>query len=332
MSEKRELVLKAFRGESVDRVPVGFWHHFTTEAEWLHGFENPEIIDKNKAGHKKFIEEVKPDFVKLMSDGFFAYPQPAFKDFKSISDLQTIEPLGANHPWISAQVELVKSLIADFPEDIVAIYNIFAPVTYFKWLVGKVSGGDDTIADYIEENREALKHVLDVIGEDIASLSQRVIKEAGADGIYLSVQSIQDNRVSAETYKEIIAPSELKVLDAANEAKGHNILHICGYEGARNNIELFKDYPAQVVNWAAGPEGISLAKGRNIFGGRTVLGGFENGKDGLLYTGTKTAIQEKVREIIADTGTHGLIIGADCTIPSDINHERIEWVREAAIL
>ena len=364
MPEKRELVLKALRGESVDRVPVGFWHHFTTEDEWLHGFENPEIIDKNKAGHKKFIEEVKPDFVKLMSDGFFAYPQPAFKDFKSISDLQTIEPLGANHPWISAQVELepafkdfksisdlqtieplganhpwisaqvelVKSLIADFPEDIVAIYNIFAPVTYFKWLVGKVSGGDDTIADYIEENREALKHVLDVIGEDIASLSQRVIKEAGADGIYLSVQSIQDNRVSAETYKEIIAPSELKVLDAANEAKGHNILHICGYEGARNNIELFKDYPAQVVNWAVGPEGISLAKGRNIFGGRTVLGGFENGKDGLLYTGTKKAIQEKVREIIADTGTHGLIIGADCTIPSDINHERIEWVREAAIL
>lgn len=53
MSEKRELVLKAFRGESVDRVPVGFWHHFTTEDEWLYGFENPEIIDKNKAGHKK---------------------------------------------------------------------------------------------------------------------------------------------------------------------------------------------------------------------------------------------------------------------------------------
>ena len=332
MSEKRELVLKAFRGESVDRVPVGFWHHFTTEDEWLHGFENPGIIDKNKAGHKNFIAEVKPDFVKLMSDGFFAYPQPAFKDFKSISDLQTIEPLGANHPWISAQVELVKSLIADFPEDIVAIYNIFAPVTYFKWLVGRVSGGDDLIADYMVENRKAFNHVLDVIGEDIASLSQRVIEEAGADGIYLSVQSIQDNRVSAEIYKEIIAPSELKVLEAANEAKGHNILHICGYEGARNNIELFKDYPAQVVNWAVVSEGISLAEGRNIFGGRTVLGGFENGKDGLLYNGSKEVIQEKVKEIIADTGTHGLIIGADCTIPSDISLERIAWVREAAIL
>ena len=101
---------------------------------------------------------------------------------------------------------------------------------------------------------------------------------------------------------------------------------------ARNDIKLFKDYPAQVINWAVGPEGISLAEGRNIFGGRTVLGGFENGKDGLLYNGSKEAIQEKVKEIIADTGTHGLIIGADCTVPSDINHERIEWVREATVL
>ena len=79
----------------------------------------------------------------------------------SIVDLGSIEA-GAS---IEDTYFVVKSLIADFPEVIVAIYNIFAPVTYFKWLVGKVSGGDDTIADYIEENREALKHVLDVIGE-----------------------------------------------------------------------------------------------------------------------------------------------------------------------
>ena len=57
MSEKRELVLKAFRGESVDRVPVGFWHHFTTEDEWLHGFENPEIIDKIRLVIKNLLKK-----------------------------------------------------------------------------------------------------------------------------------------------------------------------------------------------------------------------------------------------------------------------------------
>ncbi len=54
MSEKREWVLKAFRGEVVDRVPVGFWHHFTSEEEWLKGFSNPVIIEKNIQGHKRF--------------------------------------------------------------------------------------------------------------------------------------------------------------------------------------------------------------------------------------------------------------------------------------
>lgn len=72
MTSKRELVLKAFRGEPVDRVPVGFWHHFTSEEEWLAGFGNQAIIEKNLAGHQAFLSEVEPDFIKLMSDGYFA--------------------------------------------------------------------------------------------------------------------------------------------------------------------------------------------------------------------------------------------------------------------
>ena len=332
MTSKRELVLKAFRGEPVDRVPVGFWHHFTNEDEWLVGFGNQAIIEKNLAGHQAFLAEVEPDFIKLMSDGYFAYPNERLKKVQSIKDLADIEPLGADHPWISEQVELVQKIRAGFTEDLVAIYNIFAPVTYFKWLIGKVAGGDDIIADFLVEDAVLTKRVLDVIAQDIAALTERIIKEAGADGIYLSVQSIQDARVSAEDYKAFIAPSELAVLEAANAAGGVNILHICGYEGARNDVHLFTDYPAQVINWAVGPEGISLAEGRKLFGGRTVLGGFENGKDGLLYTGSQAAIQDETKRLIAEAGKVALIIGADCTIPSDIEAERIQWVRQAASL
>ena len=75
-----------------------------------------------------------------------------------------------------------------------------------------------------------------------------------------------------------------------------------------------------------------MAEGREIFGGRTVLGGFQNDKDGLLYNGSKEEIQAETKRLIAEAGTTGLVLGADCTIPSDIDHERIQWVREAAIL
>ena len=60
-----------------------------------------------------------------------------------------------------------------------------------------------------------------------------------------------------------------------------------------------------------------------------VLGGFENGKTGLLYTGSKDAIQAEAKKLVAEAGEQGLVLEADCTIPSDIAVERIQWVREA---
>ena len=330
MSVKKDLVLKAFRGEEVERVPVGFWYHFTQEDEWLQGLGNQKIIQKNLAGHQKFLAEVQPDFIKLMSDGYFAYPHEQLKGLTSIKEVGDLEPLGAHHPWIEEQVSLVKQIKASFQEELVALYNIFAPATYFKWLVGEVAGGDDVLADFLAEDAEATKKALDLIAQDIATLSQRLIQEVGLDGIYLSVQTIQDERVTEEVYQTFIAPSELAVLAAANQAGGQNILHICGYEGAKNNLDLFKDYPAQVFNWAVGPERLSLEQGRQLFHGRTVLGGFENTRSGLLYGGSRAEIEAETKRLIERAGKRGLILGADCTLPSDIAPERIDWVRQAA--
>ena len=38
MISKKELVLRAFRGEEVDRVPVGFWFHFVSQEETIQLF------------------------------------------------------------------------------------------------------------------------------------------------------------------------------------------------------------------------------------------------------------------------------------------------------
>ena len=44
---KKELVLAALNNQPVDRVPVGFWFHFTEVAERQLGLSNPKIIVKN---------------------------------------------------------------------------------------------------------------------------------------------------------------------------------------------------------------------------------------------------------------------------------------------
>lgn len=49
----------------------------------------------------------------------------------------------------------------------------------------------------------------------------------------------------------------------------------------------------------------------------------------VFYRGSKEEIQAETKRLIEETGKEGLILGADCTIPSDIAEERIQWVREA---
>lgn len=324
---KKELVLKAFNNEKTERVPVGFWFHFLQDEFNSNALENEEFLKENIEGHKKFVESFNPDFVKIMSDGYFNYPNPLLKTAKSIKDLKNIQSIGADHPWITAQVNLVKKVIEVFPEDVLGFYNIFAPATYLKW---GLKEKDQALASFIKEDEDLTKEVLTVIANDIAILVKRILEETKAGGIYFSSQEVQDDRITAEDFVRVIKPSDLIVLKAANSVTDNNILHICGFEGAANDISIYKDYPAKVINWAIGPEKLSLEDGKKYFDNKAVIAGFDNGFESILYTGNKEEITDKTKELLDAAGTTGVILGADCTVPRDIDINHLKWVREAA--
>ena len=326
---KKQLVLAAFNNEPVDRVPVGFWYHFLADPKHTQGLGHPEVVAENIAGLKKFYHDFKPDFAKIMSDGFFSYPNKVLQEIKSVKDAQGIQPIGENAPWIEEQVNLVKAATSALGDEILLVYNVFAAPRYLEFLQSSGDAHGDFVR-LLNEDKAALKHILEVMSEDLASLARRVIRDGKADGIYLSVQNIPKSEVTREVYDEIIAPAEKKILAAANEVSKNNILHICGYEGNRNDLTWYRDYDAKVINYAATVEGIKLSEGKKIFGGKAVVGGFDNTKDGVLYKGSKEEIESSTEEIIRDAGQIGLIIGADCTVPADIDLQRLNWVRDKA--
>ena len=332
MSEnKRELVLDAINGKKTSRVPVGFWFHFV-HPEIKDAFADESIPQQNIDGHKHFFEKFQPDFVKLMSDGYFNYPNEILKNISSADDLLKIKPLGKDHKWIRQQVELVKKQRANFSYNPVTFYNLFSPATSLKILIGAFdNSAAKQEADLIIQNKEAVKYAFDVIAQDLSDLAQAVITEGGADGIYLSAQNIQDERIDEKLYKEVVAPSEIKILEAAQKISKYNVLHICGYEGARNHLEWYKDYPVAIVNWAAVVEGVPLEEGRKIFGDRAVIGGFGNTKKDILFKRSEEEIKKQTKEILEKSGREKIILGADCTVPYDIDLKHLEWVREAAV-
>jgi uroporphyrinogen decarboxylase len=188
----------------------------------------------------------------------------------------------------------------------------------------------EKLIEYIRQDPEAVAYAIDVIAQDLADLSELLIKEARAEGIYLSVQNPQNGEFSFDEYRKYITPSEKLVLTRANEANQNNILHCCGYNENKNDLNVWKDYDAKAVNWAVTIENVDLAEGKEFFGGKAVIGGFDNRPGKILHKGAKEEIEAFTEGIIAKAGKVGVIIGADCTVPYDIELERLQWVKDKA--
>ena len=132
----RERIMAAFNGQPVDRVPFSFWFHFVKNEDKADAMENPEILDALYEGHRRYINEVQPDFVKVMCDGLFRYPSDGLVHFKSVEDFAGIEALDRGHPWIQAHVKSARR-ISQLRDETVYIYNVFSPSMLFRILHGE---------------------------------------------------------------------------------------------------------------------------------------------------------------------------------------------------
>ena len=320
--DKRTRVLNAMDKLPVDHVPVGFWFHFDGEET-----KGEECVQ----AHLRYYRETDLDFLKIMNDGYSSYPLP--DTVKTAKDLWDLKPLGKDHPWIKDQVWRAKRIVEEIGQERCVFYNVFAPFSFIR--NGKRNA---LIMDFLREDKLAVMHAIDIVAEDAALLSQLLIQEAGCDGIYYCVQGGEKDRFTIEEYKEIVAPSDLYVLEHANRYSDYNILHCCGWAGAQNNIELWQDYPVKCVNWAVFVEELPLPEGRAFFGDKAILGGFETlhldaslGKyKGIMYSGQKKEIEDFTRDTILTFGKRGLLLGGDCTIATWLDHERIKWIVDVA--
>ena len=316
-------------------VPASFWYHFSAASGVeLDAFKNPEIIEGNILGTKKLVETTSPDFVKLMSDGLFHYEF----NYQDADDKRVVyanlSPIADNHPWLIKTADLVRRQKQVIGER-ASFYNVFSPTTLLKWALVKNPDGhydkskaDEKLADIILTDSENVRQALEVITLDVIKQVKAAVN-AGANGIYYSTQVIQDTRLGHADFDEFVAATDKQVLKAANQLSDTNILHICGNGGARNAISWFENYPASIVNWSVDTEDISLDEGKEIFPGKIVLGGFGNTAKDVLYRGTQSEIQQFAKRLVQEAGADNLIIGANCTVPRDIDPQHLQWAIEA---
>lgn len=333
MSLSRETVLKALHNETVDQIPASFWRHFA-DNEFTNAATTTSVLTTNLNGHRDYYQAVDVDFAKTMLDGYFPYPFHGVNDPKSITDLHNLRPIEDNDPWLTGQVALAekqKQLAGDRP----TFVTMFSPLFLLKWALIEhyqepLLLADKRFADMYEEDPQLVLHVLKVISDDQKKVA-KALMTTDIDGIYYSTQEIQDERTSnPQFFEEVMEPIDIDVQNTINAVSPLNILHICGFDGADNHLDWFVNYPLQVINWATETDGYSLAAGKKLFGDRPVMGGLDNSTKGILYSGTKQQIQDKVHALISEAGNQGVLLGADCTVPRDIDYDHLRWAIEAA--
>jgi len=294
----------ALNGKIPDRVPASFWFHFPKET--AHG-------KASLKAHIGYYRQTGIDFLKIMNEHHYRVEH----QIKTPSDWRKIRPAPLSSNFFQAQLDEIKMITDQLGGECLTTTTIFNPYSSGNHAAGKL------VTEHLKMDPESVNIGLGTIAESLAEFSTACL-DAGADGIYFSAQGGEADRFTEKEFLSYIKPHDLTVLKAI-EGKGElNILHIC-----RDNIRLHlhSDYPGDVVNWAAtGKHNIPLKAGKRLFN-RPILGGMD--PRGVIVDGTHEEIQNRTHEIIDSYGPLNLIIGADCTLPTDINFDQIRAVIEA---
>ena len=301
---KRERVQKCLDREEHDRVPGSFWHHFP-EGKWF--------SDAAVKAHLDFYRAANLDFMKIMEEIRCSF------DITSPNDWTHYIPPRRDAPEKKAQLEIIKRISDEIGDECMVFTTVFDPLR----TVGIVMGYE-LIEAHIRENRAAVSTAFMAMAESISEYAADCIS-AGADGIFFSSKGAEKGRFNAEDFEGAVLSPDSFICKAIYERSKYTLLHICGYD---TELAFYRNFPAAAVNWDCHHGGYDLKSGAELFGDRVILGGMQN-RDGVLVDGTDEEIEAAITRIAADRAfVNRFILGADCTLPEEVNYSRVRVAME----
>ncbi len=300
---KIERVNATLAGKPVDRVPAGFWFHFTPDKH--HGKAAVQA-------HLDYFHASNIDILKVMNE----HPYRANVDIASPADWRRIRPAPLSSDFYQDALDEVKAIVDAVGGEAHVLVTVFGP-----FRSGNNTSGDK-VTEHLKADPLAVSQGLAAIAESLALFGEAVI-DAGASGLYYSSQGGEQDRFTEYEFLHYLKPHDLTVLEAVKDKGTFNLLHICK-DFIR--LPLYVDYPAHMVNWQATKHNLSLQEGRTLFK-RPICGGMDD--RGVMVDGTHEEIAAEVHRVIETIGAESFMLGADCTLPTDIDVSNIRAAVDA---
>lgn len=283
---------------------------YTPAAFFLHFDDQHRVGTAAAKRHLEYFRYTDMDFVKIQYENDIG--QVAFLKKPTDWSRLTAKKLDFFEPQLVTVREIVKAV----KKDALIVMTLYSP---FMW--AEQCASRPVLHRHMEENPEAVKAGLNALIESQLVFVRACI-EIGVDGFYMSTQGSESGQFDdPRIFADYIKPADLVAMTEVTSKCPFNILHVCDYNAPYTSYDAVLDYPGQVVNCNTQLKDKQLSwQDIHAMFKRPNMGGLD--RHGILTTGMLEQIEQEVRRVLKDAPKQ-FILGADCTVPGDLDWSRL---------
>jgi len=289
-------------------VPAAFFLHFDPSFH-----RGQAAVDR----HLEYFHVTGMDFVKIQ----YEHPFPRMPQITRPEHWSTIPRFDAQH--FSDPLEVISGIVKAVKKEALVIVTLYSAVMHAGHATSR-----ELLTEHLQQDPERTAKGLQIIDESILVFVRECVKR-GVDGFYASTQGGEAGRFSDPSlFTRYLKPVDLVVMNEIKRLCPFNVLHVCDYHGAYDDLDPYLDYPGNIVNCGTRlKSGARTSRELARMFARPFMGGMD--RHGIIVTGTKEQIRREVQQVIRDAPP-GFVLGADCTVPSDIPVENLRTAIDTA--
>ena len=320
---KHERVVAAIKGEEVDGLPSSFSLHFPPEAA-----VGPEAVE----AHLRFFEDTDTGHpqgherapaapvrhgvhaVRVQRRGRQAHERHVLHREAGRDDQ-------ADHFDRAEKDAFTQGTLHGIVAT--AIHVIGHMGEHYPWMAER-----QMLTDFCRWDEPAMADAFERIADYMCELARAYVQDAGVDSVYYAALGGETRWFTDDEFARLVEPGDRRI-DEGGQGRRRLLLpaRVQGHPQHGALPPLRRRGRRHELGHLRGA--VLLEQGRELWPGKTLMGGLEN-RSGAIASGDAEQARQAVRDLVADFGRTGLIVGADCTLATEQDRSVVRAVVEEA--